>query len=119
MIRIKPFQDWDIEWVDQAACVGMRGVFYPTLNARFEDEWTDENLALAKSTCAGCPIRDRCLDYAVVGREDEGIWGEKLPEERRKLRLSWAKDFSSLMRSIDKEVSYVADTYVMAGELLT
>lgn len=118
MVRIKPFHDFNTEWTKDAACVREEG-FYPVLNEKFEDVWTDEHKAQAKAICAQCSVKPMCLDYAIVGREDEGIWGETLPSERRKIRLERAKSLAELMNSIDKEVSEIADVYIMAGELLS
>lgn len=115
MIRIKPFQDFDVEWTRQAACRGERDGFYPVLNEQFEDEWSDEAKGRAKAICSGCPVKLTCLDYAVTGREDHGIWGETLPDERRRLRLKWARTLSSLMRGYGQEIREVADKYVMSG----
>lgn len=40
---------------------------------------------LAKSICRSCPVRERCLDYALDNREPYGIWGALTERERRKL----------------------------------
>jgi WhiB family redox-sensing transcriptional regulator len=38
----------------------------------------------AKSICAGCPIRQRCLDYALDNEIQWGIWGGMTLRERRR-----------------------------------
>lgn len=46
----------------------------------------------AKAICNGtidgrvCPLRDACLEFAMVNNERYGVWGGLLPEERAKLR---------------------------------
>lgn len=40
-----------------------------------------------KKLCAGCPVRDECLDWALV-HEEEGIWGGLTEKERARLLLS-------------------------------
>lgn len=41
----------------------------------------------AKAVCAGCPVRDECLTWALDHGETEfGVWGGKTPHERRKER---------------------------------
>lgn len=40
----------------------------------------------AKAVCAGCPVRDLCLEYAVAHREPWGIWGGMTAKEREALR---------------------------------
>lgn len=36
--------------------------------------------------CQRCPVRRICLEYAIVGNENEGIWGATNPAQRRELR---------------------------------
>ena len=46
--------------------------------------------AKAKTICAGCPVRDACLAYALDAREGYGIWGGLNEDERRALlRQRW------------------------------
>lgn len=45
-----------------------------------------DDIALAKSACAGCPIVKQCLDFALFADEGHGIWGGLTPNERRKLK---------------------------------
>lgn len=40
-----------------------------------------KQFALAKAVCAGCPVITDCLALGLD--EEEGIWGGRLPEERR------------------------------------
>ncbi|MFC9355225.1 WhiB family transcriptional regulator [Rhodococcus sp. NPDC057014] len=39
----------------------------------------------AKQLCRGCPVRARCLNYALDAYEPHGIWGGYTEDERRKL----------------------------------
>lgn len=39
----------------------------------------------AKKICHGCPVRSKCLDYAIETGERFGIWGGVSERERRKL----------------------------------
>lgn len=43
----------------------------------------------AKRVCATCPVREPCLEYALVSNEDFGIWGGATEEERRRIRKRW------------------------------
>jgi WhiB family redox-sensing transcriptional regulator len=47
----------------------------------------------AKAICAGCPVRDRCLSYALKHRLDDGasVWGGLSGRERRVLRTGGEK----------------------------
>lgn len=40
-----------------------------------------------KKFCAGCPVREQCLDWALV-HEEQGIWGGLTEKERERLVLS-------------------------------
>ena len=42
--------------------------------------------AAAKAICAGCPVRDACLTYALDAGEAFGVWGGLTEDERRALR---------------------------------
>jgi WhiB family transcriptional regulator, redox-sensing transcriptional regulator len=66
-------------WRKRAACRGIDvEVFYPA---------TDEDVDAeqAKAVCAGCPVRQACLEYALAHREREGIWGGATERERRRI----------------------------------
>ena len=69
------------EWSDHGACVGHDPeVFYPLPlpNGRVD-------LRPARTICAGCPVRQPCLEYAIEAREPYGIWGGLTQAERRHL----------------------------------
>lgn len=40
----------------------------------------------AKAVCARCPVRERCLEYALERGLDHGIFGGTTETERRALR---------------------------------
>jgi WhiB family redox-sensing transcriptional regulator len=42
-------------------------------------------VAAAKAVCAGCPVRARCLDYAVDNALDHGVFGGTTERDRRTL----------------------------------
>jgi WhiB family redox-sensing transcriptional regulator len=41
-----------------------------------------KQVARALLICAGCTVRQQCLDFAMRTRETAGIWGGTTPEER-------------------------------------
>ena len=61
------------DWWDEAQCrdgeASLSGVF-------FSEELQD--IARAKSICAGCPVMTECLEGAMVRREPWGVWGGQL-----------------------------------------
>ncbi|MPZ21862.1 MAG: WhiB family transcriptional regulator, partial [Luteitalea sp.] len=40
----------------------------------------------AKRVCAGCPVTDECLEYALDTEQRHGVWGGLSEHERRPLR---------------------------------
>lgn len=40
----------------------------------------------AKRVCAGCPVMQECLEYALANDERFGIWGGKSERERRRMK---------------------------------
>ena len=68
------------EWAARGACVGLPvDLFYPERGGVSP---------FAKETCAGCPVRDECLDYALTNVIRHGVWGGTSEKERRKLRAA-------------------------------
>ena len=39
----------------------------------------------AKAICAKCVVREECLEYSIVNKEQFGIWGGLDERERRKI----------------------------------
>ncbi len=39
---------------------------------------------LAKAICAGCVVKDACLEFGL--HQPDGIWGGTTPGERRRIR---------------------------------
>ena len=42
----------------------------------------------AKAICAGCPVREACLEYALAGGETFGVWGGRSERERKRMRVA-------------------------------
>ena len=51
------------------------------------DEWTDtgSRYVQARKLCGRCPVRQKCLEYALEQREEFGMWGGLSPRERLNL----------------------------------
>lgn len=72
------------DWMEHAACRGIDpNLFFPT---RPEGAGTGGEVEAAKKVCAGCPVREECLEYALDNGEKFGIFGGKSERERRRLR---------------------------------
>lgn len=65
-------------WWADAACRGRHiEIFFPE---------RDDTTRPAKELCAGCPVRDDCLDYALANGIKHGIWGGTSERQRRRMR---------------------------------
>lgn len=81
-------QVWmDEGWEERAACRGADVELF------FSQEEDDQQRALAY--CAGCQVRQQCLQSAIKNREIYGIWGGMSESDRR------ARWTSSRYRSTD------------------
>jgi WhiB family redox-sensing transcriptional regulator len=66
-------------WRYRAACRGIDlNVFFPGRG---------ESAEPARQICAGCPVRQPCLDYALSQGITHGIWGGLTERDRRPPRV--------------------------------
>ncbi len=79
--------DWDDSgWRDSAACRDTDpNLFFPAGTTGV----AVEEIEAAKALCQTCPVREQCLEFAMVANQEAGIWGGMSEEERRKMRSSW------------------------------
>ena len=40
---------------------------------------------VARRVCGGCPVQERCLEYALRNRIDHGVWGATSERQRRRI----------------------------------
>jgi WhiB family redox-sensing transcriptional regulator len=74
MYAIEDGGDEQVEaWRLEARCADGTG----QLTALFFSEALDD-IARAKAFCAGCAVREHCLQAAVERREPWGVWGGEL-----------------------------------------
>lgn len=45
-----------------------------------------EQIERAKAVCQHCPVITECLEWALLTKQDAGIWGGLTEDERRTLR---------------------------------
>jgi WhiB family redox-sensing transcriptional regulator len=64
-------------WLELAACRGLPAALF------FLDD--EDDAGPAKLICAGCVVRQSCLDAALRNREPAGIWGGLTPYERKQV----------------------------------
>ena len=80
------------DWMDEGKCRDLKtDIFYA--------EKGRQSVNMAKAICSGCPVREKCLDYAIRNFETHGIWGGHTASERRELRREWEE---TVLSGIDK-----------------
>jgi WhiB family transcriptional regulator, redox-sensing transcriptional regulator len=71
------------EWRAASACLNTDpDVFFPVAVGSA----ASKQVARAMRICAGCTVRQQCLDFAMRSGEKDGIWGGTTPEERVRAR---------------------------------
>jgi WhiB family transcriptional regulator, redox-sensing transcriptional regulator len=71
------------DWRDDAACLHADpDLFFPVGTAGPALDQIDE----AKRVCRACPVRKRCLAWALDLGAVSGIWGGSTEDERRAMR---------------------------------
>lgn len=61
----------------KAACKGQQRLFYSLSFVKQEQ---------AKKICNDtCPVRRQCLAYAILNKEEYGVWGGTIYEERKRV----------------------------------
>lgn len=66
------------EWMLRAKCLDADPeAFFPEKGGSTRE---------AKRICAACPVREDCLDHALLQEERFGIWGGYSERERRRMR---------------------------------
>lgn len=72
-----------MDWRDDAACRDHDpDLFFPIGSTGPAVEQADK----AKQVCAGCDVREQCLEYAIASNQDAGVWGGLTEDERRSLK---------------------------------
>ncbi len=70
-------------WRSAAACLlADPDLFFPISSAGP----AERQIARAKRICAGCPVRQECLEFALSQGQAYGIWGGTTPEDRQRDR---------------------------------
>ncbi len=70
-------------WRADGACLSADpDLFFPRSSAGP----AEKQIARAKRICAGCLVRQECLDFALSHDQVYGIWGGTTPEDRQRDR---------------------------------
>lgn len=72
-----------MDWRSQSSCSDQDPeLFFPIGTTGPAVEQADA----AKRICAGCSVREECLEFAIASNQDAGIWGGLTEDERRTLK---------------------------------
>ena len=67
----------DTNWMARGNCATQHpDTFFPSAGVGVE---------VAKRVCEGCPVQERCLEYALRNRIDHGVWGGCSARQRRRI----------------------------------
>ncbi|MFW0787678.1 WhiB family transcriptional regulator [Gordonia sp. CPCC 206044] len=83
----------DMGWRQRARCGGASAHLF-IVDQRETKRQRQHREAMAKALCLSCPVRERCLRYALDVDEEQGIWGGLSPAERETLKSSDAPDWA-------------------------
>jgi len=71
--------DKETDWMDNAKCHTSDGISW------FPEIGESRLVSTAKKFCANCPVKERCLKFALDNEIMYGVWGGKSAAERRRL----------------------------------
>lgn len=77
-------------WREKALCRGMSVDVF--VKPESKGPATIRRYAKALSVCAECPVIKECLEYALEWEIPHGVFGGKLPKERRNMILRRQKN---------------------------
>lgn len=96
------------KWRDKASCKGMEtNTFFPT-KEKSGNKGLPVNVALSKARliCAGCTVRQECLDFALQNGLQFGLYGGVPPRDRRSTSIK-AMDGSMSFKTIVSDLHRV------------
>jgi WhiB family transcriptional regulator, redox-sensing transcriptional regulator len=71
------------DWREQGACLSADPDLFFPISSRGV---STTQITQAKRICAACPVRERCLNFALDTRQEHGIWGGATADERKRMR---------------------------------
>jgi WhiB family redox-sensing transcriptional regulator len=72
-----PFDDSPTRWMAEGNCRNYPpAMFFPSDGVGVDR---------ARAICKGCPVAEKCLEYALEERIEHGVWGGCSERERRRI----------------------------------
>lgn len=75
----------DPSWRNEAKCADIVQESPDLIDLWFQDENSVQSAA-ATSVCFTCPVREKCLEWASLTKQREGVWGGQPMSIRLKLK---------------------------------
>ena len=94
---------WDADgWRLDAACHDTpAGMFFPVGSTGA----AETQIEAAKRICAGCPVVEECLIFAVTTNQEYGVWGGLDEDERRDVRRQWRRASREVAKQLRRRVA--------------
>jgi len=73
----------DTDWLAAGNCRNLPANFFFPSDGR--------GVQRARRICEDCPVREACLEYALINHIERGVWGGTSERERRRLARSRRK----------------------------
>lgn len=86
-------EEWK-DWIQDGNCVVLG------LDTSIFFEGDIENTQQARRCCFACPTQKQCAEYAIVTRENYGIWGGLDFKQRRAIRRRWKNGTRTYLRTL-------------------
>jgi WhiB family transcriptional regulator, redox-sensing transcriptional regulator len=84
-------------WRSAAACLlADPDLFFPISSAGP----AERQIRRAKTICGGCPVREKCLEFALSHELTYGIWGGTTPEDRQRDRRRKRRAAAAAKRTV-------------------
>ncbi len=86
-----------VNWRSAGACLSADPDLFFPISTTGPGE---RQVARAKVICAGCVVRQECLEFAMTNDLPYGIWGGSTPEDRQRQRRRTRRAAAAAKRAV-------------------
>ena len=76
----------EMSWMELAKCKGRNDITW------FPEPGESHLVTIAKKFCSDCPVRKRCLSWALDNDIPYGVWGGKSASNRKKMLNNYIQE---------------------------